>query len=177
MNTSCDRARRKARWLRYAITSVMVVIVVVDLLLAWRWLAHRPGDFGFLHAGAPSQLDSHPRLMLIACATLSLIYIYGLHRLVRLMRLFELGEFFSLDATRHLRAFALSLLSGTIAGCLLPPIELVLARLAGLNHIHAVTIRMDDSDVWMILISSLFFVITWIMGEARQLAEDNQLIV
>jgi hypothetical protein len=36
---------------------------------------------------------------------------------------------------------------------------------------------MDGSDVWMILISTLFFVIAWIMGEARQLAEDNQLII
>lgn len=177
MNNVCDRVRRKALWLRHAVVATMIIIVLVDVLLVWRSIANQPGAFGILQIEAPASLANHPWLTLIDCVLLSWVYLYGLYRLVLLMRRFERGEFFSIAATHHLRAFAFSLLLGTVAGFLLPPVALAIARLFGLNHINAVTLSLDGSDVWMILISTLFFVIAWIMGEARQLAEDNQLIV
>jgi len=177
MNIVCDRVRRKARWLRYAILATIVAVVLLNMLLIWRGITAHPDVLGFVQMDVSAQLNDHPSLALITCALLSLIYLYGLYRLVRLMQLFEQGEFFSTTATRHLRAFAFSLLAGTVTGCLFPPIALAAARMLGLNHITSVSIHMDGSDAWMILISTLFFVIAWIMGEARQLAEDNQLIV
>lgn len=177
MNNACDRVSRKARWLRHAVVATIVAVLFGNALLAWRSIANHPDALRVLQIDAPASLTGHPWLTLIYCALLSAIYLYGLYRLVLLMRLFERSEFFSLMATHHLRAFAFSLLLGTVAGFMLPPIALVIARLLGLNHINAVTLSLDGSDAWMILISTLFFVIAWIMGEARQLAEDNQLIV
>jgi hypothetical protein len=177
MNNVCDRVSRKARWLRHAVLATIVAIVLANTLLVWRSIANQPGAFGILQIEAPASLTGHPWLTLVYCVLVSLIYLYGLYRLVLLMRLFERGEFFSIAATHHLRAFAFSLLAGTVTGFLLPPVTLAIARLLGLNHITAVTLSLDGSDAWMILISTLFFVIAWIMGEARQLAEDNQLIV
>jgi hypothetical protein len=177
MNNVCDRVRRKARWLRHAIVASMVAILLANALLAWRNITHQPDALSMLRIETSASLTGHPWLTLICCVLLSAIYLYGLYRLVRLMQLFERGEFFSTVATHHLRAFAFSLLVGTVTGCLFPAIVLAAARLFGFNHIAAVTITMDGSDAWMILISSLFFVIAWIMSEARQLAEDNQLIV
>jgi hypothetical protein len=177
MNNVCDRVSRKARWLRYAVLATMVFLALANVLLVWRDLSHHPDTLSMVQADVLGPLSGHPRLALIDTLLLSLICLYGLYRLVRLMRLFERGEFFSTTAIGHLRAFAFSLLLSTLAGCLLPPIELTAARLMGLNHITAVSIKMDGSDIWMVLISALFFVIAWIMAEARQLAEDNQMIV
>jgi hypothetical protein len=177
MNNVCDRVRRKARWLRYGIIATIVAILLVNVLLIWRGATAHPDVLSFVQMEASAQLADHPQLTLLECGLLSLIYLYGLHRLVKLMQLFEQGEFFSTTATLHLRAFACSLLAGTLAGCLFPPVALATTRVLGLNHITSVSISMDGSDVWMILISTLFFVIAWIMGEARQLAEDNQLII
>jgi hypothetical protein len=177
MNYACARVSRKARWLRRAIIATIIAILLGNGLVAWRSITNHPNALDVLKIEAPAALIGHPWLMLICCALLSLIYLYGLYRLMRLMQLFEHGEFFSIVATHHLRAFAFSLLVGTVTGCLFPPIALAVARLLGLNHITAVTLELEGSDAWMILISTLFFVIAWIMGEARQLAEDNQLIV
>jgi Protein of unknown function (DUF2975) len=177
MNNVCDKTSRKARWLRYALIATMAVVILANVLLAWRGAGHHVTRWGSLQIDVPTDLASYPTLALIYSVLLSLIFLYGLYRLVLLMRLFERGEFFSTPATRHLRAFAFTLLLGTALGCVLPAIELIAARLIGLNHVTAVSIDMDGSDAWMILISTLFFVIAWIMGEARQLAEDNQLIV
>jgi hypothetical protein len=177
MIITCDRARRRARWLRYAILTTICFIVAANVFLAWRSLTGHPNVLSIVQLEVTDQLVGHPRLALIANALVSLVYLYGLYRLVKLMRLFERGDFFCTQATSHLQAFSLSLLFATMAGCLLPAVELAASRAIGLNHVQAASIQMDISDVWMILISTLFFLIAWIMGEARQLAEDNQLII
>lgn len=177
MKINCDKASRKARWLRYAATVMMAAVAAVDVALIGLGMGKHKASWISLRAEVPAGLAGHTRLALLDVLLISLVFLYGLYRLLRLLRLFEQGEFFSVPAIRHLRAFAGSLLAGTLASCLLPALEIAVARLAGLNHATAVSIDLDASDAWMLLISTVFFVIAWILGEARQLAEDNQLIV
>lgn len=177
MKTDCDKAKRMARWFGYAVAGMMVAIVLVDAALLWLGMGKHQAAWVSLQATIPNTLAGHQSLALLDCIVISAIFLYGLYRLLRLMHLYQQGEFFGLDAIRHLRAFALSLLAGTLAGCLLPALETAMARLAGLSHAASVSIDLDASDVWMILISFVFFVIAWILGEARQIAEDNQSII
>jgi hypothetical protein len=177
MKINCDKASRKARWLRYAAIATMVLVVAIDATLLCLGMGKHEASWLALKADIPDALAGHTGLALLNVQWVSLAFLYGLYRLVCLMRLFEQGEFFSVPATRHLRAFACSLLLGTLAGCLLPAIEIAIARLVGLSHANAVSIDLDASDVWMLLTSTVFFLIAWILGEARQLAEDNQLII
>jgi hypothetical protein len=177
MNIDCSKAKQKARWLRYLIVAVMLLLVLGNIVLAW------PGGWDIsssmfdLTRSITGPLANHPRLFLIENALVSLVYLAGLYRLVRLMRLFEQGEFFSVLAVAHLRAFALSLLLATVVGCALPALELWVAHLMGSEHVTAIAVAVDSSDLWQGFISALFFVVAVILGEARQLAEDNQLIV
>jgi hypothetical protein len=177
MKINCDKASRKARWLRYAAFVLMAAVVAVDLALIDLGTGRHAAGWIALQATVPPALAGHPALALLDVLLVSLIFLYGLYRLVRLMSLFERGEFFSLRAIGHLRAFAGMLLLGTLVGCVFPAAELAAAHLFGLDHASALSIELDASDVWMVLISSVFLVIAWILGEARQLAEDNQLIV
>ncbi|RUL74940.1 DUF2975 domain-containing protein [Dyella choica] len=177
MKINCDKASRKARWLRYAAIAMMAVVAATDVALSWLGMGKHELAWISLHAETPTALAGHSKLALLDALVISLFFLYALYRLVRLMRRFEQGDFYSLSTTRHLRAFACALLLGTLAGCALPAVEIAIARLAGLSNAHAVSIDLDASDVWMLLISTVFFVIAWILGEARQLAEDNQLIV
>ena len=107
----------------------------------------------------------------------SLLLLGGLYRLCRLMRLFEIGEFFSVAATRHLRAFALSLIGAVVVDALVPPLLMLGLGLAGSANVQAISLQLDGSDLWTLLIGAMFFVITSLMVEARQLAEDNEQIV
>ena len=65
----------------------------------------------------------------------------------------------------------------TLAGCFLPPLELLAGRLLGIGNVTAIALDIDSNDVWSAMISAVFFVIALIMGEAGKLAEDNGLIV
>ena len=177
MKSNCDRASRKARWLRYAALATMLAIAAVDLDLVWLGMGRHGLAWIALEAQVPPALAGHAQLALLDVLLVSWVFLYGLYRLVRLMRLFEQGEFFSIASIRHLRAFACTLLVGTLAGCGLPAVEIAVAHWAGFDHANAVSLGLDASDLWMLLISTVFFVIAWILGEARQLAEDHQLIV
>jgi hypothetical protein len=179
INIDCVKAKRKARWLRYVIATMMLALVAANIALGWLGAGSHAVRGIALNLSVTDDLLQHPTLALIDSVLVSLIFLAGLYRLVRLMRLFEQGEFFSARAVRHLRVFALSLLLGTLASCLLPAVELVIARLLTAHEPAPMTIsfNVDSSDVWMAMIGALFFTIAWIMEEAGQLAEDNQLIV
>lgn len=179
INIDCVKAKRKARWLRYVIVTMMLALVASNIALCWLGAGSHTARGIALNLRVSDDLLQHPVLALIDSALVSLIFLAGLYRLVRLMRLFEQGEFFSARAVRHLRVFALSLLLGTLAGCLLPAMELVIARLLTAHKPAPMTLSfgVDSSDVWLAMIGALFFTIAWIMEEAGQLAEDNELIV
>lgn len=172
-----SRAKKKARWLRYGIACAMVFIVLNGLLLALPDGVVPGGPMFDFRQRPPVALADHPHLFLIANSLIALIYLAGLFRLIKLMRLFEEGEFFSARGVRHLRAFALSLLLASIAGCVLPPLLLMGARMLGVDHVTVLRVGLENSDMWQGFISAVFFVVAMILGEARQLAEDNQLIV
>lgn len=177
MKFARDKASHLAAWLRRILVVAMAVIVLGNGYMAYAGMADRHGGWFTVRIEPPTALADHPTLALLHNLLLSLVLLYGLYRLLCLMRLFEAGEFFSLRATQHLRAFAFALLVGAAASCLLPAIELIAARLAGVGGITSVSIEMDGSDAWTLLTSALFFMVAWIMSEARQLAEDNQLII
>jgi Protein of unknown function (DUF2975). len=93
------------------------------------------------------------------------------------LRQFEQGDFFSARAIGHLKAFALLMLVAAVADCFLPPVILLAAHLAGVQEVRSLAFEIDGTDIWVGLVSAIFLTITTVMGEARKLAEDNDLIV
>lgn len=177
MIIDCAIAKKKALALRYAIIIVMALIVLCDFAMAWSGGKNLAGTMYEITTSAPELLARHPHLFLIETVSVSMIYLAGLYRLVKLMRVFEQGEFFSVRAVGHLRAFALSILLAVLAGCLFPTLELLAAHILGLNRDASISFSVDSSDVWLGLVSALFFIIALIMSEAGKVAEDSQLIV
>lgn len=177
MIIDCAKAKSRARWLRYGVLVVMALVVLATIALAMPGGWETANKYVEITRSFTKPLADHPRLLIIEMALESVICLIGLYRLTKLLRLFESGEFFSVRAVRHLRAFALSLLLITLAGCFMPPLELLAGRLLGIGHVSAIALDIDSNDVWTAMISAVFFVIALIMGEARKLAEDNGLIV
>jgi len=177
MIIDCAKAKSRARWLRYGVLVVMALVVLATIALAMPGGWETANKYVEITRSFTKPLADHPRLLIIEMALESVICLIGLYRLTKLLRLFEGGEFFSVRAVRHLRAFALSLLLITLAGCFMPPLELLAGRLLGIGHVSAIALDIDSNDVWTAMISAVFFVIALIMGEAGKLAEDNGLIV
>lgn len=178
MIIDCAKAKSRARWLRYAVLALIALIVVGNVVWATGGLGTRAnGDHVWVTASMSSSLDKLPGLLAIDVVTVSLIVLAGLYQLVRLMRQFEQGDFFSVRAMGHLKAFALLLLVAAIADCFLPPLILLIAHFVGMQGVRSLDFGIDGTDIWVALVSALFLTITTVMGEARRLAEDNELIV
>ena len=64
-----------------------------------------------------------------------------------------------------------------LGASLVPPLLMLGLGLAGSANVQAISLQLDGSDLWTLLIGAMFFVITSLMVEARQLAEDNEQIV
>ena len=176
-NLGCAKAARAAHWLRLALDLVMVLGVMA---LAYLWIAGvSPRHIGAVgvYIDPPPALVSHPHMGQIGVSASLLVWMYGLWRLQRLMRCFEAGDFFGLVPIRHVRAFALTLLLAVLLDLLLPPLLQLGATLFGLAHLHGVRIQLDGGDVGLMLVASLFYLIAWILAEARQAVEDSAQII
>lgn len=172
-----DTVARRARALRYLLVLTMLAMVVVNGWLWWRGAGSRGAGWISITSDWPTGTEGIAWVPLLVASLASLVLLGGLYRLCRLMRLFERGEFFSVAATRHLRAFALTLIGAVVVDVLVPPLLMLGLRLAGSANVQAVSLRLDGADLWTLLVGALFFLVTSLMAEARQLAEDNEQIV
>lgn len=168
---------RRARALRHVLVLAMLALVLVNVWLWWRGAGRYDAGWISVYSEWPAGSRGLAWVPLLAASLASALLFGGLYRLCRLMRLFEVGEFFSTAATRHLRGFALSLIAAVTVNALAPPLLMLGLRLAGRTDVRAISLQLDASDLWTLLIGALFFLVTSLMVEARRLAEDNEQIV
>ncbi|HEX5353733.1 MAG TPA: hypothetical protein VFW60_06610 [Rhodanobacteraceae bacterium] len=159
---------------------VEVGVVLLVAVVAALWVIgqgqHQLGHVGIAIHG-PKSLPGPPLLGLLDTSAVLLVLLYGLWRLRSLLRCFEQGDFFGLAPVLHLRAFALTLVLAAVFDVLLPPLLELGARFAGASGIAGVSAEMDGSDGWLLLTGGLFYLIGWILTEARRAAEDSAQII
>lgn len=168
---------RHARALRRVLVLAMLAVATVNAWLWWSGAGTYDAGWVSVCSQWPADLRGPAWVQLLAASLASLLLLVGLYRLCRLMRLFEIGEFFSVAATCHLRGFALSLISAVAVNAFIPPLLMLGLRLLGRADVHAITMQLDASDVWTLLVGALFFLVTSLMVEARRLSEDNEQII
>jgi hypothetical protein len=172
-----DTVVRRARLLRYLLGLAMPAVVLGNAWLWWRGAGNYGTGWVSIYSEWPTDSHGHTWVPLLAASLASVLLLGGLYRLCRLMRLFEAGEFFSLATTRHLRGFALSLIGTVTVNLLVPPLLMLGLRLAGRTDVREISLQLDASDLWTLLIGALFFLVTSLMVEARRLAEDSAQII
>jgi cytochrome c biogenesis protein CcdA len=105
----------------------------------------------------------------IAAGSIALI-LWGLFELGRMLRLVEAEAAFSLRATRHLKRFAALLMTGVLAGILIPPaVRMVLQS--------TLTLSLDSDDALLLLVSLVFFLVSRLLDAAAAYQEDSRSIV
>lgn len=168
---------RRARVLRHVLMLAMLAVVAVNAWLWWHGAGRYDAGWMSIYGEWPADFGGEAWVPLLTASLASAWLLGGLYRLGRLMRLFEAGEFFSMAATRHLRGFALSLIGTVAVNALVPPLLMLGLHLAGRTKMRAISLQLDASDLWALLISALFFLVTSLMVEARRLADDNEQII
>lgn len=107
----------------------------------------------------------------------TIIDLFIIYSLIRLFRLYEVGEIFSMRNVKYIRNIGYGLLASEIVN---PIYEAVLGLVLTWNnppgHKFA-SITMNQTNIGMLLTALLVILVSWIMAEGCKLREEQQLTV
>jgi hypothetical protein len=157
---------RLARRLRYTTIAVATGLVLVSLAAA---LVPESRHVTVEAGGLPRGWGAAVALVTVALVVLALA------QLVRMLGRIEQGERFTPGTTRDFRRFALWLLLAAIT-------RIVLAPVIGFAHVliargRHFSLSLDDTDVVMLVVAAVLFLVARLFDEAARLEEDSRSIV
>ena len=107
------------------------------------------------------------------------IELFILYSLIKLFRLYEHAEIFSINNVRYIRNIGYTLLVGQLIHPfyqLAMGLVLTLGNPAG-HHLRFIAITLDQTNIGIILTGLLVVLISWIMAEGCKLREEQQLTI
>lgn len=132
-----------------------------------------PNSYPILHT-----LSNTERMMgfMLDLTTVS-IELVTLYFLIKLFRLYEAGEIFSLNNVRYIRNIGYALLAGQLFS---PVHQLLMGLVLTLNNPHGhrfIAVTFKQNNVGILLMSLLVILVSWIMAEGCRLREEQLLTV
>jgi hypothetical protein len=106
-----------------------------------------------------------------------IIEMFIVYLLIKLFKLYEKGEFFSINHVRYIRNIGYALLVGQLVE---PFYQFVMGLVLTLNnppHHHYAAITLDQINIGILFTALLVILISWIMAEGCKLREEQQLTI
>lgn len=106
-----------------------------------------------------------------------MIEMFILYSLIKLFKLYENGEIFSINHVRYIRNIGYALLTGQLIE---PFYQFVMGIVLTLNnppHHRYAAVTLDQTNIGILLTAFLVILISWIMAEGCKLREEQQLTI
>lgn len=166
-----------------------IAFVVLPIILAVEWL-NAPNVYYFKGMIVANIFSHHYPILgtftvtkkllgfLVDCIPLA-VNLLVLYFLIKLFRLYERGEIFSIKNVNYIRNIGYILLIGQ---CLHPICDALMSIiLTWNNHLYGakryIAITFSGTNLSIILIALLVILVSWIMAEGYKLREENQLTI
>ena len=163
-----------------ALLWLCVAVQAAFFVLAWTTYAPSIGSMiiDMTAIGMPfgAKLALTPAQRMIGAALAlptTLVLVYGLWRLDRLLLNFRGRDLFSAQSISHLRAFAGATLLSTLLSIVELPVRTLALRLAGGATQHY-AVGVNSEQLMLILVCGMFYLITRLMQEGGRLREENE---
>lgn len=182
-----DKIKRISLFFR-VLFQVLFVATPIFLIIAWLessgTLVLGGGALNFNYIPAPysnsilhTLSDSEKLLGLCLSSIPMFVQLYILFSLIRLFKLYEKGEIFSINNVRTIRNIGYALLVTQLIEPLYQGLMgLALTRYNPPGH-RFVAVTLDQSNIGIILIALMVILISWIMAEGCTLREEQQFTV
>lgn len=172
---------RLCKFIRWLLLGYLAVQFIFFLL---PWIVPMPLELGPLHIqldpegmqkGLVRELSTLQKVMgvsigLPALAALS----FGIVRLGQTLHRFQQGHIFAIDTIAHLRASAGAIFLATVLFIVEKPLRDIAFNLFGHGQSYPVSIDVGSSELLLLLVCSLFYLIAGVMHEGRRLSEENE---
>lgn len=154
-------------WVKFSGTLVMISGIIN--------LSYIPAAYSnsILHT-----LSGSEKLLALCLSSIPMfVQLYILFSLIRLFKLYEKGEIFSINNVRYIRNIGYALLVTQIIDPVYQgAMGFVLTRYNPPGHRFA-SITLDQANIGVILIAFIVILISWIMAEGCRLREEQQLTI
>lgn len=166
------------RWLLLVFLSIQIIFFLIP------WIVPMPLELGPMHIqldpegmreGLVSELSVSQKIMgvLIGVPGLSALT-FGFIRLGQTLSRFQQGQIFAIDTIARLRASAGAILLAIVLFTLEKPLRDLAFNLLGNGRSYPISIDVSSSELLLILVCSLFYLIAGVMHEGRRLSEENE---
>jgi hypothetical protein len=166
------------RWLLPAFLSIQIVFFLLP------WIVPMPLELGPMHIQLDpegmrevmvNELSVSQKItgILIGLPGLGALT-FGFIRLGQTLKRFQQGRIFAVDTIARLRASAGAILLAIVLFTLEKPVRDLAFNLLGSGRSHPISIDVNSSELLLILVCSLFYLIAGVMHEGRRLSEENE---
>ncbi len=194
-----NKIKNVSLFFRY-VFQILFIAVPVLLIISWMYAPDElvflmgfvklnaiPATYSGMHTytaqGLPEKAILHVLSMnekILGCLVSiipTMIEMLVLYFLIKLFKLYEQGEVFSLSHVRYMRDIGFALLAGQLIE---PFYQFVMGLVLTLNnpprHRYA-AIHMDQTNIGILLTALLVILISWIVAEGCKLREEQQLTI
>jgi hypothetical protein len=167
-----------------------IIFVGLPILFIMSWV-YAPNELGLLigiiRLNAIPSAYSHSILHTLSASEKSLgclvstipflVEMFVIYFLIKLFKLYEQGEIFSIQHVKYIRNIGYALLIGQL---IQPFYQFAMGLVLTLNnppHHRYATITLDQTNIGILLTALLVILISWIMAEGCKLHEEQQLTV
>ncbi|MCG8613335.1 MAG: DUF2975 domain-containing protein [Pseudomonadales bacterium] len=116
-------------------------------------------------------------LAFLASMVPAAVVMYALGHLIRLFRGYEKGEIFTLEATTHIRKLGYSFLYWMAGSFVYSGLISVILSFNNPPGSRVLSLTFTGLDLMPLLCAFIVLIIAWVMAEAQQLADENQLTI
>lgn len=107
----------------------------------------------------------------------TMIQMFVVYSLIKLFKLYEKGEIFSMNHVRYIRNIGYALLAGQVFE---PFYQFIMGIVLTMNnppHHRFAAITLDQTNIGILLTALLVILISWIIAEGCKLREEQQLTI
>lgn len=182
-----NRIKRISKFFR---VFFQIILVIMPLIFVYTWLSS-PQEFvlpgGVIHmTSVPDAYRNHifhvlsgsERLMAALVSAVPVcIVLFIVYSLIKLFKLYEQGEIFSLANVRYIRNIGYAMLALQIVD---PFYQLAIGYVLTVNNPPGqgyMSVTLDQGNVEGILTALVVILISWIMAEGCKLREEQQLTI
>lgn len=194
-----QRIRNVSLFFRYIFQLIMIILPVL-VVLSWLYAPHELillmgfikinaipthylGTHLFSPQGMPENIIMHTLTMnekILACLVdflPTIVQLFVLYFLIKLFKLYEQGQIFSLQHVKYIRNIGYALLAGQIIEPIYQALMGIVLTLNNPPHHHFFSITLGQNNIGLLLTALLVILISWIMAEAYQLQEEQKLTI
>lgn len=169
------------KWSRVMRILFQIILIATPIVAFFEWVIFDKEALAILGSFNIYHVTSLPYTTRIACFLIAMIpnfvAMFGFYHLVKLFRLYELGQIFTKDNINHIKICSYAVIVWFIANFITSILLVLELTINNPKGQRILAIEFDTKDFSTLVIGLIAIIISQIMDEARKIKDENDCTV